>query len=291
MMLPMAEGLRFWKYQGLGNDFVLLAEPVTPPVARALCDRRLGVGADGVLVVVPGGRGGAAARVDVLNSDGSAAEICGNGLRCTALHVLESGADERRSFRIDTGAGPKLCTVLEHPRAGEALVEVEMGAPTLEGPASPTRRDERMIDALLEVEGQRLQVTAVGLGNPHVVVFGPDPAPEADVVRLGPRLERHALFPAGANAGFAAVTGPNHLRLTVWERGAGLTGACGSGACAAAVAACLTGRATPGDPVVVDQPGGRLAITVAADLSQILMRGPARRVFTGEVELELLGSV
>jgi diaminopimelate epimerase len=288
----MADPLRFWKYEGLGNDFVVVADAVTPAVAKALCDRRLGVGADGVLVVSACAGGGATARVDVKNSDGSTAEVCGNGLRCVALHVCSGLAGERgrgaTSFVIDTGAGPKRCTIVDHPLEGVAEVEVEMGAPALEGASSPTRRAERMIEAPVEVEGRRLAVTAVGMGNPHAVVFEPSRASEATVVTLGPLLEKHPLFPAGANAGFATVDGPNRLWLTVWERGAGLTGACGSGACAAAVAAVLTGRARAGEPVVVDQPGGRLAITVAEGLVQVLMRGPARRVFSGEVEQPLL---
>jgi diaminopimelate epimerase len=277
---------RFWKYHGLGNDFVLVEEPVTAAAAQALCDRRRGVGADGVLVVTTGA-GDVAADVAVWNSDGSSAEICGNGLRCVALHLCDRPAALSGAFRLATGAATTSCRIVEHERPGHAVVEVEMGRPTVLPAEVPVDADgDRVVDRPFTVAGRSLPITAVGMGNPHAVTFGDY---DLDAVRaLGPALERHAAFPAGVNAGFARVAGPGRVDLTVWERGAGLTGACGSGACAAAVAACLTGRAGWGTPLVVRQPGGDLVITARGLDATVSMRGPAARVFAGEVDLEAL---
>jgi len=283
----MTERLRFWKAHGLGNDFVVLTTPVEPDEARALCHRRHGVGADGVLIVTPAEGGGEAdASVVVINADGSLAEICGNGLRCVALHVIESDRVGAKELTFQTGAGLRRCTVVDHPRTGSAVVEVEMGHPSLARADVPAMGDGQMLNEPVDLDGRRLEVTAVGMGNPHAVMFGS--FTEADVTTLGPRLERHPLFPAGVNAGFARVARPDRIELTVWERGAGLTGACGSGACAAAVAACVTDRAKPGGPIIVAQPGGELTITVGDQGGQVLMRGPAQIVFEGLIELSNL---
>lgn len=283
----MSKTLRFWKTQGLGNDFVLVERPVTTEVARALCDRRLGVGGDGVLVLGPGSEGSQGA-VTVWNSDGSPAELCGNGLRCAALHLADQGGlGEGAELVLDTGAGPKRCVLIAHRRRGDAIVSVEMGAPTLRRAEVPALGEgDEMIEEALEVGSARLAATAVGMGNPHAVVFGD--FTDEQVRALGPELERHGRFPAGVNAGFAKMTTAGHLELTVWERGAGLTGACGSGACAAAVAACATSRATAGEPIVVRQPGGELTITVDAGSGPVVMTGAARAVFCGELDLDLL---
>lgn len=282
----MSRTLTFWKYHGLGNDFVLIERPITPEEAKALCHRRLGVGGDGILIVSTSNRSPATSTVEVINSDGSSAEICGNGLRCVALHVHESAPKPGGMYRFETGAGPRRCVLLEHPRPGEALVEVEMGQPTVERREVPVTGEGSMIEETVEIGGRPFSITAVGMGNPHAVTFGV--FTRDDVVTIGPELERHAMFPAGVNAGFATMSVRDRVELIVWERGAGLTGACGSGACAAAVAACVTDRADRGTPIVVAQPGGELTITVSADLSLVRMRGPARRAFSGHVDLELL---
>jgi diaminopimelate epimerase len=275
--------VRFWKYEGLGNDFVVVEAPVDRAGAVTLCHRRLGVGADGVLAVLrPGGPADLAAEVSVVNADGSPAEICGNGLRCVALHLVEVHG-VASPFRVGTGAGPLRCALLSHDGPGRATVEVEMGRPRLEREAVPAVGSGRMIEVPVEVAGRTLRLTAVGMGNPHAVVF--DRVDPEEVPRLGPEIERHPLFPSRVNAGFAAVEAPDLIRLTVWERGAGLTSACGSGACAAAVAACITGRAEPGRGILVRQAGGDLTITVDPEDGPVLMRGPARRVFEGEIGL------
>ncbi len=285
----VSDVLTFWKYQGIGNDFVLVDRPVTADQARALCDRSLGVGADGVLIVTPGEADVPPPRgaVTVWNSDGSPAEICGNGLRCATLHLHEHTFPDETTMHLETGAGLRRCVIVEHQHPGLALVQVEMGIATLELRAIPVQGSGSMVEEPLEIGSQTLKLTAVGIGNPHAVTF--DEVPAAWIHDLGPLLEHHPLFPAGVNAGFARVIGPNHIELTVWERGAGLTGACGSGACAAAVAACTTGRATLGSPLRIEQPGGTLTITIEEDTGQVIMKGPAQRVFNGELDLSLFG--
>jgi diaminopimelate epimerase len=260
--------LRFWKYHGLGNDFVLVEGPLMDPArARRICDRHRGVGADGVVTILPPRTAGAAVEMHIYNPDGSVAEMCGNAIRCLARHLAERrGLDGR--IRIDTGAGPKECT-LHRGAGGEILVSVEMGPARLEG-----EEDFR-------VGGETLHALRVSMGNPHAVVFDPAPSPER-AAALGPPIER--AVPGGVNVGFARATARG-IDLVVWERGAGLTDACGTGACAAAVAAVHRGELRAGAPVEVRLPGGALTIAVSEDLSRVTMRGPAERVFDGEADL------
>jgi diaminopimelate epimerase len=260
--------LRFAKYHGLGNDFVLVEGPLmSPERARAVCDRHRGIGADGVVTILPPRTPGAAAGMHIYNPDGSVAEMCGNAIRCLARHLAETrGLDGR--IRIDTDAGPKDCTL--HRGAGGAVlaVSVEMGPARVEG------------EQEFRVGAERLRAVRVSMGNPHAVLFDePSVARARDV---GPALER--AVPGGVNVGFARPAG-GAIDLVVWERGAGLTDACGTGACAATVAAVRRGDVAPGVPVEVRLPGGALEITVAPDLARVTMRGPAERVFTGEADL------
>jgi diaminopimelate epimerase len=276
----MSGDLGFWKYQGLGNDFVIVAEALGGEAAKALCDRRLGIGADGLLEVTRPGPDGADAAIVVWNSDGSPAQICGNGLRCAALHLTEV-EHVRSPMFLATGAGSRRCLVTAHPGRGEAEVAVEMGRGCLDRAMIPVAGAGTMIEEPLEVLGHVLRLTAVGMGNPHAVTF--DPVSRDDVARIGPAIERDPRFPEGVNVGFARMVDPGSMVLVVWERGAGLTGACGSGACAAAVAACSTGRAHRGSTIFVEQPGGELAVTVGHD-GDVVMAGRARRVFTGTID-------
>ena len=260
--------LDFWKYQGLGNDFVVLetAELMSPAQAARLCDRRRGIGGDGVLSVMPP-RDGGVAYMHIYNSDGSVAAMCGNGIRCVARHLAErrglSGA-----LAIETDSGVRPCEVVRGASGQVESIAVEMGPARWEG------------EQLFEVAGERLPAHRVSMGNPHAVLFGESSRELAR--RLGPLLER--AVPGGVNAGFAAAR-PGGLDLVVWERGAGLTDACGTGACAAAVAAVKTGLLPAGTPVEVRLPGGPLRVTVAPDLVGVRMDGPAERVFEGRVEL------
>jgi diaminopimelate epimerase len=290
----------FSKYHGLGNDFIVVdlraeagAVPA-PDVVRALCDRRHGIGADGVLPILPA-TGDADARMRVLNADGSEAEMCGNGLRCVVKHLWERDptlgdrAHERGGvLRIDTGAGVLSCQAHTHHGRVEA-VTVDMGRPQLGRAAIPMTgpAGDPCIEAPLTVARTSLAVTAVSMGNPHAVAFvdAAGPALRALAEAVGPSIEHHDWFPRRTNAELAHVHGPSEIELVVWERGCGITLACGTGACATAVAACLTGRARAGSEIAVHLPGGALAITVAEDHRTVWMRGPAVHVFDGTAPL------
>jgi diaminopimelate epimerase len=276
--------VRFHKYEGLGNDFIVLEDfdglaPKEPSFAAGWCDRRFGIGADGILYI--GKASGADASMKVLNSDGSEAEMCGNGIRCVAKHLYDFGFVKRRRMIIDTLAGkrPIECSV----RDGQVVdVMVSMGAPVLDCAAIPMSCEGRFIDQAIEVEGARIQGTAVSMGNPHFVVF--QDISEGERRRFGPLLEKDRMFPKRTNVEFAEVHS-GRIEVQVYERGAGWTMACGTGACATTVAAVLN-RLVPADrEVEVRLPGGSLWINVTADLSNVSMRGPARRVFQGELEV------
>lgn len=295
--------MRVSKYQGLGNDFVVVdlrtGEPAggpsiqDPEVVKAVCDRHFGVGADGVLAVLPARTAGAHATMRVLNADGGEAEMCGNGIRCVVKHLVERDASlPRNRLTIDTGAGPLTCDVSATEDGQVTQVAVDMGRPRLTrgeipmtGPAG-----ERCTRAPLEVLGRTLEVTAVSMGNPHAVSFVPESGAELMALAraLGPTIETHEWFPRRTNAELAHVHAPDHIELVVWERGCGITLACGTGACATAVAACVLGLAAPGTDIAVSLPGGRLSIRVAPDLSRVTMTGPARHVFDGDLALAAL---
>ncbi len=262
--------MRFDKYEGLGNDFVLVEAQEEAEVslkrAAALCDRRLGIGADGVLLVLPPRTPDATTRMRVINADGSIPEMCGNGIRCVAIHAARRmGLRVRTRLSIDTDAGLRACLV--ENTGGDGMVTVGMGKVRVLG--------ERAV----ELEGARSSFTEADVGNPHAVLFGA--FTRDDVARLGPRLATHPSFPGGTNVGFAQVL-DGRVDLVVWERGVGITHACGTGACAAAAAACAKGLAKVDLPLDVHLPGGRLEIVIRSN-GEAQMRGPARHVFTGEV--------
>jgi diaminopimelate epimerase len=293
--------LEFSKYQGCGNHFVVVdlrtgepsPTPNDPIAAERLCEPHFGVGADGVLPVLPATVAGADARMRVLNADGSEAEMCGNGLRTFVKHLYDRDPALRKPvLRIETGAGVLACTVTPGPDGLADTVSVEMGRPRLTRAEVPMTGapDERCLEQPLVVAGQTLPITAVSMGNPHAITFVSETgkALRALAEKLGPPLETHAAFPRRTNAEFANVMSPEHIELVVWERGCGITYACGTGACATAVAACLTGRAQTGREIRVQLLGGPLAITVAPDYSGVTMRGPARLVFEGSIDLAKL---
>jgi diaminopimelate epimerase len=225
------------------------------------------VGADGVVTILAPRTPGAAAAMHIYNSDGSVAEMCGNAIRCLAVHLAETRRLDG-AVRIDTGAGTKECTVHRGPGGAVEAVSVEMGPARLEG------------EQEFEVGAERVRAVRVSMGNPHAVLFD-EPSRER-AAALGPPIER--AVPGGVNVGLARP-GAGGIDLVVWERGAGLTDACGTGACAATVAAVRRGDVAPGAPVQVRLPGGPLLVTVSADLSRVVMRGPAERVFEGEADL------
>lgn len=290
----------FAKYHGLGNDFLVVdlrgvsaehRELVQQPeVAKALCDRQFGVGGDGVLAVLAptGAAPGCDARMRVLNSDGSEAEMCGNGIRCVVRFLYERDARLAGQARmvIETGAGPLTCTVTKDA-AGEPTVTVDMGRPRLTrgelpmtGPADEHAREVPLPG--LNFDGT---FTGVSMGNPHAITFLEEPGQlRALATSVGPSIEHHKSFPRRTNVELAHMRSPKEIELVVWERGCGITLACGTGACATVVAACLTGRSRPGEEVLVHLLGGDLAITVAEDLSTVWMRGPATFVFDATID-------
>ena len=282
--------LPFVKMQGLGNDFIVIDDigkvqaigrrpEVTPELARKICDRRFGVGADQVLWLRPAHSREMDARMEILNADGSIAEMCGNGIRAIGLYLAKHGPIPNRViYSIETLAGIK--TVQIH---GDE-VTVDMGAPklaggfesTVSGPGSNVWRGP---GEKLEVAGRVLEFFEVDMGNPHAVVFVEDVAAVA-LEEIGPKFEVHSRFPARTNVEFVQVLGPDQIRVRVWERGAGVTLACGTGACASAVAALATGRVQ--GEVKVDLPGGQLKIVWPGPAQSVVMAGPAAEVFRGE---------
>lgn len=271
--------LSFVKMHGLGNDFVVVDEREGrrtdwPELAPRLAHRRLGVGCDQVLLLRPSSA--ADLRMDIYNADGSRAEMCGNGVRCVALYARSRGLAPGETLRVDTLAG----IVVTRFRGDQ--VEVDMGEPVLDGPRIPAAAQGPVREHPLSVGEGTVDVTCVSMGNPHAVVFVDDAEiyPVADV---GPRLETHPFFPRRTNAEFVQVLAPDRLRMRVWERGAGITLACGTGACAAAVAAAWTGRAGREVDVVLD--GGALHVRWDPQTSRVHMTGPAVEVFEGTFRL------
>jgi diaminopimelate epimerase len=263
----MSALLAFQKYEGLGNDFIVV-DKTDLPLARvaALCDRHFGIGADGVLRVLPPREAGSDALMIVINADGSVPEMCGNGVRCVALHVARARGVRRGTLYIDTAAGVRACEIEDAAGEGtDAMVSVDMGTVRV--------GSEREVD----LGGTKKMATVVDAGNPHLVILGL--FEHSDVERFGPHLATHRDFPGGTNIEFAHVAGQT-ISLAVWERGAGLTLACGTGACAAAAVACVKGLAAYDAPIEIRLPGGILHVTICKD-GRATMRGPARHVFSG----------
>jgi diaminopimelate epimerase len=277
-------GIEFTKYHGLGNDFILIdnrahSEPViTSEQAIQLCDRHFGIGADGVIFALPG-QDGTDYTMRIFNSDGSEPEMCGNGIRCLAqfLSTLE-GADTKTQYRIHTLGG-----VMSPRLEVEGKVTVDMGMPQLNAAEIPTTlaaAEQKVIDVPIEVAGQSWNVTCVSMGNPHCITFVEDAA-AIPLETIGPQFEHHPAFPKRTNTEFIQVLRPDYLKMRVWERGAGVTLACGTGACAAVVAGVLTGKSER--KATVELPGGCLEIEWSEQDQRVYMTGPAERVFTGSL--------
>ena len=262
------------KSHGLGNDYIVIDPAnvpfaVTPEAVRLICDRHRGVGSDGILLVSPGG--GADFGLRIFNPDGSEAEKSGNGARIFAKFLREHGYTDEDRFTLDTPGGRVTCA-LEHEDGRVARVTVDMGKPRFDA-----------LDSI-EVDGRRLEVTSVSIGNPHCVVIVPD-LTKIDVHALGPKIERHPAFPKRTNVQFAEIVSRSEVRILIWERGAGYTLASGSSSCAVA-AACQRKGLTDRD-VTVSMPGGQLAITIADD-GEIRMRGPVEEICAGDLSPDLL---
>ena len=275
--------MRFIKMQAAGNDFLLVEAQGDGPdwaaLARAMCDRHLGAGADGLMLVLPSER--AEVRMRLFNADGSEAEVSGNGVRCLVRYVLERGlarpADSR--LRVEAASG-----VLEAEVFGEGKVErvrLSMGEPRFAPKEVPvlTEMEPPVIDMPLEVEGRTLAVTCLSMGNPHAVLFLDGPVGEYPLADVGPKVEHHQVFPERVNFGVAQVLARDRMEVRVWERGVGETLACGSGSSAAMVAAHLKGLV--GNRVDITQPGGTLALEWAGR-GEAYLTGGAEFVFEGE---------
>jgi len=300
--------MRFTKMHGAGNDYIYVdafveSVPDAPALARRMAERHVGVGSDGLILIAPSDR--ADVRMEMYNADGSRGRMCGNGLRCVVKYAYDHGLAPRpgrpdksaaesashgllqhvagagrvsKPIRVETDAGILAAGVIAGgPLAGQVCADV--GVPELDPAAIPTTMPgDRVVDAPLDVEGQSLRVTCVSTGSAHVVIFVDD-LKTVDLHRLGPRLERHAVFPDRINAHFAQVISPREARGVHWERGSGPTRACGTGACSVCVAGVLTGRLDRA--VTVRMPGGCLDIAWGTD-GHLYMTGPAIEVFSGD---------
>ncbi len=268
----------FTKMHGCGNDFIFIDcllndVPNLAPLAGKLCDRRFGIGADQLLTVHPSKV--ADFKMEIYNSDGSQVEMCGNGIRCFAKYVYEHGLTSKRELEVETLAG------IIRPRLVGDLVEVDMGEPILEGRDIPVDADGRILNHPLVVKSKRYEVTCVSMGNPHCVLYLDD-IDALDLEKLGPHFEHHPFFPKRVNTEFIKVLNPREVKMRVWERGAGETWACGTGASAVGVAGVLTGRTE--NKITVHLKGGDLSIEWR-DNNRVYMTGGAEEVFHGTVQV------
>ncbi|MDQ8023886.1 MAG: diaminopimelate epimerase [Moraxellaceae bacterium] len=274
--------MQFTKMQGLGNDFVVIdavRQPLamTPQLAARLGDRRFGVGADQILIVEKSETPGVDFRYRIFNNDGSEVEQCGNGARCFVRYVIDHGLTDKTEIRVETKSG------LITPRVVEGgLVTVDMGVPVFEPARIPFQSSTDAVEQPLQVGADTVSITAVSMGNPHAVQVVAD-VDTAPVEVQGPVIESHPRFPARVNAGFMQVVDAHTIRLRVYERGAGETLACGTGACAAVVAGIRRGLLQ--SPVRVQTRGGDLSIAWGGMGAPVMMTGPAVSVFEGEIDL------
>ncbi|MGB8413736.1 MAG: diaminopimelate epimerase [Candidatus Binatus sp.] len=284
--------LEFTKMHGCGNDYIYLvalhARPADPSALSVkLSDRHFGVGSDGLIMLAPSSN--ADIRMEMYNADGSRSAMCGNGIRCLARLAFERGLVRANPMVVETDAGLKTVELrLEHRRVVGATVD--MGEPILEGRDIPVDAVGRIIDYPLDVAGMRESITALSMGNPHCVVFVADDGvfklQDRDFAELGRKFEHHPFFPRRVNTEFVMAVSRRNLRMRVWERGSGETWACGTGACAAVVAAVLTNHSER--TATVELRGGNLEIewrAEGADANHVFMTGDAVEVFRGEIEL------
>jgi len=278
--------MRFTKMHGLGNDYVYIncfEQTVNDPVslAKVISDRHTGVGSDGLILICPSGK--ANVRMRMFNADGSESQMCGNGIRCVAKFAYEhklGGSGSAPSMKIETGRGV-LTVGLEIDRNGKVeKVRVNMGQPILQPAKIPVLLDgEKIVNMAIDVRNERMLMTCVSMGNPHAVFFTDDLS-SINLEKAGPAIENHELFPQRVNAHFVKVDSRGEFSMITWERGSGITMACGTGACACCVAAVLVGRCDR--KVKANLPGGQLELEWSADDDCVYMTGPAVEVFSGE---------
>lgn len=277
--------MKFTKMHGIGNDYVYvncLQEKVEDPsgTARKISDRHFGIGSDGLILIKPSEK--ADFQMDMYNADGSKGAMCGNGIRCVAKYVYDYGLTDKTSIAVETGSGIKyLDLTVENNKV--TMVKVDMGEPDLTASHIPIKaQTEQVIDEPIEVDGKTYRITGVSMGNPHGVVFLDD-IDSLDIEKIGPSFENHVRFPDRINTEFVQLDNRSHVRMRVWERGSGETLACGTGACAVAVACVLNGLTQR--EVTVSLRGGDLKICWDEKDGHVYMTGPATVVFDGEIEL------
>ncbi|WP_078555644.1 diaminopimelate epimerase [Bacillus alkalicellulosilyticus] len=280
--------MKFTKMHGLGNSYIYvdvftetLQEDELAPLAVRVADKNKGIGSDGLILVCPSEQ--APVKMRIFNNDGSEAKNCGNGLRCVAKFAYEKGYVPTKTFKIETLAGLVEATVHVDNSGQVSEVTVDMGAPRLARKDLPMlgNQEEQVIAEVVDIKGESMELTAVSMGNPHAIFFV-DNIEKAPVTTVGPYLEKHELFPEWVNVEFVEMVSDTELHFRVWERGSGITQACGTGACAAAVAAILNGKANKGVPITVHLLGGDLLITWTEE-GTVLMKGAAETICVGEL--------
>ncbi len=288
--------MKFTKMHGCGNDYIYVncfKENVADPVAAAikLSDRRFGIGSDGLILIKPGEN--AEFFMDMYNADGSRGKMCGNGIRCVGKYIYDYGLTDKTRVEVETLSGIKVLDLTVKDGKVES-VKVDMEAPVLAAEKIPVSVDSpafeeknlspdgTLINKKVSVNGLDFNITCVSMGNPHAVIFV-DEITDKHIYEYGPILEKSDIFPERANIEFVKVLSPDEVRMRVWERGSGETWACGTGACATAVACFLNGKT--GDEVLVHMNGGDVVIKYDREKNTVFMTGPAETVFEGEVEL------
>ena len=258
------------KMQGLGNDYLYIYGEVSEPekLSVRLSDRHFGIGSDGIILILPSGI--ADFKMRIFNADGSEAKMCGNGIRCVGKYVYDKGYTDKKHLTVETLSGIRELD-LDAKGSKVRSVTVDMGK-AVAGEKST-----------LEVDGQKVEYIPVSVGNPHAVIFTPD-AENVPLTGIGPKIEKHRQFPGGVNVEFAQIIGENRIRMRVWERGSGVTMACGTGACATAAAAVKKGLCREDEEIQVVLDGGVLRIKVLSDKT-VMMTGPAETVCECEVEI------
>jgi diaminopimelate epimerase len=275
--------MKFTKMHGIGNDYVYVetfSQPAPMDPARlavTISDRHFGVGSDGLILIMPSNV--ADARMRMFNADGSEGEMCGNGVRCVAKYLYDHGLARKDRVTVETGRG-LLALDLEIEGGSVRRVRVDMGAPIVKATEIPTLLSgEPPVDAPIRIDDRTLAATAVSMGNPHAVIFVDDVG-RFPLETLGPKLEHHPMFPRRVNVHIVDLVGPREVRMRTWERGSGITLACGTGACAVCVAGVLTGRT--GRQILAHLPGGDLELEWPDRRASVFMTGPATEVFSGE---------
>jgi diaminopimelate epimerase len=276
--------MKFTKMHGLGNDFIFIENPDNmemdySSLAIKLCHRQLGIGADGIIAVLPSDI--ADLRMRIINADGSEANMCGNAIRCYAKYAFERGLVQSKIFRIETFAGIIIPEVIED-KGKVVAVRVNMGVPDIRRTAVPMLGDElAAINVMLPLGEDEINITSILMGVPHTMIFVEN-VESVDLKNIGPMVEKHSLFPKGTNVNFVEVLSPDRIKLRTWERGAGATLACGTGSCASAVASVLNEHT--GRKVTVELQHGELEIEWTED-GPVFMTGPAEESFNGEIAI------